>query len=271
VTPPWNPAAIKLSTEVGLGDWPGHWTVRADVRVSRCPPDIRRHVGHVELALVDLTPDAQRDAPLTGEGEWVRAFLTRAVRHTNGTLVAELEQLIAPGPSRVIILRHMYLHDAWRGRGLAGPLLAAVLRPLAPLARLAACRVEPDDIQSRIPGLVPAEARWAARHSARVLGRAGFVIWNHVHLTALHAPDHRTQYRRAYPACGDSAEDAAVMDTGRTQGSRSRPPTRLGAAHRPPVTSLSGLGPPALSANPPTAGDARSRMSAPRASTFDKP
>lgn len=187
-TPPWPTAAITLTPTSPDQDHPDRWIVRAEVPLPQCPPTLR-HVGHIELALVDLRLDAQRAADAA---EWAPAFLGHAVGHTDGTLLDELEDLIPPGPDRLLIVRRMYIEDAWRGCGLAGPLLTAALHRTPPgrAARLAASRIEPRDICAQIPGLVPAEARYAALRTRRLLARAGFWHWHGAYLTALPDPNH---------------------------------------------------------------------------------
>lgn len=103
----------------------------------------------------------------------------------------------------------MYLADAWRGCGLAPPLLSAALHRFASMARLAACRVGPADIAELVPGLTRIETESAARHAGRVLARTGFFTWNGVHLVGLHDPEHQAhQGQLAEDVTGTELEDA---------------------------------------------------------------
>jgi len=200
-TPPWKPTAIELTTtnrvywwQVGdVDDRPERWRVDLDVRdngAAPCPQPVRR-VGVIELAVAELAEDPQLFRPAAA-GSWAREFLAEALTQPgSGVLVDELAQLLAPGPARVVLLRHVYLHDTWRGCGLAAPLVSAALHRFAPMARLAACRVGAADIAELMPGLTRAENEEVALHAARLLERAGFFTWNGVHLVGLHDPAHQ--------------------------------------------------------------------------------
>ncbi|PXY16583.1 hypothetical protein [Prauserella muralis] len=199
-TPPWEPTAIKVTTvnhaywwQIGeVEDWPVRWTVQLAVaNDSRlvCPPDVR-YVGEIELAVAELTEDAHH-LPSGAAGTWAREFLAEAVTAPgSGVLVEELDQRLAPGPAAAVLLHRMYLADAWRGCGLAPALLSAALRRFVPMARLAARRVRPADLAELVPGLTRVETESAARHAARLLERAGFAVWNGVHVAGLHDAPH---------------------------------------------------------------------------------
>lgn len=199
VTPPWKPTAIELTTahraywwQIGDADErPERWTVHMgihDTGGAACPPEVR-HVGIIELSVAEL---ADVELLTAAAGSWARAFLAEAVAEPgSGALIEELDRRIAPGPARVVLLRRMYLSDAWRGCGLAPPLLNAALCRFAPMARLAACRVGRLDLAELVPGLTRVEAESAARHAARMLTRAGFFTWRGVHLTGLCDPAER--------------------------------------------------------------------------------
>jgi hypothetical protein len=173
MTPPWTPTAISL-TFAPEGYWwqtderdhrPQRWAISADVRHPADCPDEIRHVGRVELAVAELTEEPTL-LDVIDTGKWALDFLDQTViDRTTGTFVTDLEYLVAPGPSRIIIVRGLALNDAWRGVGLSAPLLAAALHTFAPIARLAACRLHAQDIRDLVPDLTPEEASSLSRYT----------------------------------------------------------------------------------------------------------
>lgn len=208
-TPPWTPSKIELTTTNRAYWWergeaaprPEPWTVHAAVTdTDDCPDDVR-HVGMIEVAVAELT-DGGPPLNAASTERWVwQSLLAHAVADPgSGTLVPELERVMAPGPSRVVIVRRAYLNDVWRACGLVAPLLSAALHRVAPMARLAVCRVLPVDMARVIPGLTRAETAAAARHVSRLLAGAGFFPWHDLYLLDLQTAEHHDY---GHPATDD--------------------------------------------------------------------
>jgi len=227
-TPPWWPTAIALTTtnrvlwwQVGDADErPERWTVHIDVTdngATRCSDEVHR-VGVIELAVAELAADPQLLHPAAA-GSWAPGFLAEALTQPgSGVLVDELDRLLAPGPARVVLLRSVFLHEAWRGCGLAPALLSAALRRFSAMARLAACRVDPTDVAELAPGLTRAEAEEIAQRAGWLLERSGFVPWNGVHLVGLHDPAHQAHQQQlaqdvTSAELEDALDDAIATDT----------------------------------------------------------
>lgn len=192
---PANPMSIELSVThrmlwwqtVEEDDLPEHWHVSADVwNLDLCRPE-HRHVGDFSLAVADL--DGDRNLLDSVElGEWALEFIAETVLDlSEGTLVAELDDQIGVGQPRMVILRRFELARAWRGFGLAGPLIAAALERFAATARLAVCRISPADfIEEQGGDRVSAEL--ACLRLGALLERIGFYLWRGVYVIDLHDP-----------------------------------------------------------------------------------
>ncbi|MBB5791645.1 hypothetical protein [Jiangella mangrovi] len=188
---PANPMSIELSVThrmlwwqtVDEDDLPEHWHVSADVwNLDLCRPE-HRHVGDFSLAVADLNGD--RNLLDSVElGEWALEFIAETVLDlAEGTLVAELDDQISDGLPRMVILRRFELAPAWRGFGLAGPLIAASLERFAATARLAVCRISPADFFGVAGDRVSAEL--TCLRLGALLERIGFYLWRGVYVVDL--------------------------------------------------------------------------------------
>lgn len=189
---PANPLSIELTVQhrqpwVSVGDdQPELWHVSADVNHLVPCIEVFRHVGDLSIAVVDLRHDP-RLTDSAGVERWVAEFIVESVvDHENGRLHPELEGQLSAGVPRLLILRTMSLIDAWRGHGLAEILIAGALKTLAPGARLAACRVSPEEFADTCPDPVAAEL--ASVRMAGLVERLGFSRWRGVHVADLKSP-----------------------------------------------------------------------------------
>jgi hypothetical protein len=168
-------------------DLPEHWRVSADVwDLDVCAPE-NRHVADMTLAVADL--DSERNLLDSIElGEWALEFIAETVIDlADGTLVPELDEQISDGPPRMVIMCWFELAEAWRGHGLAAPLIAAALERFSNNARLAVCRISPGDFRSRGQDRVSAELTCLRLGS--LLERIGFFLWNGVYVVDLKNQD----------------------------------------------------------------------------------
>jgi len=165
---------------------PGQRHVSADITPLDPCPDELRHVADIELAVAGLGQEPNLlDAVVLGE--WALEFLTETVVDPGaGELHQALEAEIAPGPPRMVVLRHVALTPLWRGHGLGAALIGSALRMLALEARLAVCRVSPlefvqchDDPQLR---------ELAAARVGGMLEGIGFRRWRDLHVIGLRDP-----------------------------------------------------------------------------------
>lgn len=165
---------------------PERWDVSADVGdLGACPAD-HRHVGDIELVIADLR--RERNALDSAElGEWVSEFIADAVvDQEHGRFVPELDALLSDGVARMVIVRDCHIVEAWRGHGLGALLIAGALRSLARVARLAVCRVSPDDFRHTTADRVSAEL--VSVRIGAMLEKIGFVRWHGVHVIDLRDP-----------------------------------------------------------------------------------
>ena len=188
---PANPMSIELSVmhrmlwwqTVEEDDLPEHWQVSADVwGLDVCRSD-HRHVGDISLAVADLNCDRNLLDSIE-LGEWALEFIAETVIDlADGTLVPELDAQISDGLPRMVILCSFELAEAWRGFGLAGPLIASALERFAHTARLAVCRISPADFLAEAPDRVSAEL--ACLRLGALLERIGFYLWHGVYVVDL--------------------------------------------------------------------------------------
>lgn len=185
---PANPLSIELTTAHRRLWWqvddedqqPATWHASADVWQLEVCPDECRHVGDVELAMADFTPERNLLDSIV-VGEWAMEFLAETVLEPSlGRLHPELDELLDPGPPRMLVIRRIELAEPWRGHGLGAALLGSVVRIFGPDIRLAACRVSQLDFQ--LPGQDRITAELHAVRAARMLERIGFVPWRGVHV-----------------------------------------------------------------------------------------
>ncbi|PZF82958.1 hypothetical protein C1I92_14325 [Jiangella anatolica] len=167
-------------------DLPEHWQVSADVwSLDMCPPE-HRHVADFSIAVADLNGDRNLLDSIE-LGEWALEFIAETVIDLSaGTLLPELDQQISDGLPRMVILRRFELAPAWRGFGLAGPLIAAALERFATTARLAVCRFSPADFYAVSAGRV--EAELTCLRLGALLERIGFYLWRGVYVVDLRNP-----------------------------------------------------------------------------------
>ncbi|KAA9164929.1 hypothetical protein FPZ12_006650 [Amycolatopsis acidicola] len=190
---PANPLSIELTLSHRRFWWqiddedeqPEQWQVSADVSALDLCPDELRHVGDISLVIADLTKERNLlDSVVLGE--WALEFIAETVIDPDeGKLHPELDAEMRPGPPRMVILRRIELHEAWRGHGLGPSLIASALRILAPDARVGACRVSPLDFPC--PGDRVA-AELASVRAGAMLERIGFHRWRGVHVVDLRDP-----------------------------------------------------------------------------------
>lgn len=194
---PANPLSISLTFSHERLWWqiddedhvPERWHVSADVwEFARCQAELA-HVADLSLVIADLRSETNLlDA--VDVDDWALDFIAETVIDPKqAVLHPELDERIAPGPPRMIILRHLRLAEAWRGLGLGGPLIAGALRTLAPGARLAVCRVSALDFAHESPDRISAEL--ASVRIGGLLERLGFYRWNDVHVIDLRHPSLR--------------------------------------------------------------------------------
>lgn len=188
---PANPMSVELTVShrmlwwqtVADDDMPEHWQVSADVwPLDVCPAE-HRHVADVQLVVADLHGDRNLlDAMELGE--WAIEFIAETVLDlAAGTLLPDLDQRIGAGPPRMVIVCWFELAQAWRGHGLAAPLVAAALERFSNNARLAVCRLSPADFVSR--GLDRVSAELSCLRIGALLEGIGFFRWNGVHVVDL--------------------------------------------------------------------------------------
>lgn len=188
---PANPMSVELTVThrmlwwqtVEDDDLPEHWKVSADVwPLDVCAPE-HRHVADVQLAVADLNGDRNLLDSIE-LGEWALEFIAETVIDlADGTLLPELDEQIGEGPPRMVILSWFELAEAWRGYGLAGPLIASALERFAQNARLAVCRLSPADFLGQTPDRVSAELTCLRLGS--LLERIGFFLWHGVYVVDL--------------------------------------------------------------------------------------
>jgi hypothetical protein len=185
---------------------PEHWEVSADIwDLDVCSPE-SRHVGDFSLAVADLNDDGNLLDSIE-LGEWALEFIAETVLDfADGSLLPELDAQISDGVPRMLILRRFELAEAWRGHGLAGPLIAAALERFSHTARLAVCRISPADFVKECPDRVSAEL--TCLRLGNLLENIGFYQWKGVHVVDLRSPtliDARMEpLERWGPYSGDS-------------------------------------------------------------------
>ncbi|WP_157574837.1 hypothetical protein [Jiangella muralis] len=192
---PANPMSVELTVRHRMLWWqtmadddlPEHWEVSADVwDLDVCDPRYR-HVSDIKLAVADL--DGERNLLDSIElGEWALEFIAETIIDlADGTLVPELDARVGEGPSRMVIVGWFEVAEAWRGHGLAAPLIAAALERFSNNARLAVCRLSPADFRSRGQDRVAAEL--TCLRLGALLERIGFFLWNGVYVVDLKNQD----------------------------------------------------------------------------------
>lgn len=189
---PVNPLSIELTVahtrwwwEVDDEDqYPEMWEAVATVsELAGAVPEDLCDVGRIRLTIVDLTQERNVFDTLQ-VGEWGMEFIAETVVDLeHGTLHPDLDQRISPGPPRMLIVRDLEVHEAWRGHGLGAALLGSALRILAPNARLAACRVSPADFLR--PGVDRVNAELSSVRAGNLLADVGFREWRGVHVVDL--------------------------------------------------------------------------------------
>ncbi len=191
---PANPLSISLTFSHRRLWWqiddedhvPERWHVSANVwEFANCPDELA-HVGDLSLVIADLRQETNLlDA--VDVDDWALDFIAETVIDPKqGALHPELDARITEGTPRMIILRDMWLAEAWRGFGLGGALIAGALRTLAPGARLAVCRVSALDFAHESPDRISAEL--ASVRIGQLLERIGFHRWHDVHVVDLRHP-----------------------------------------------------------------------------------
>ncbi len=190
---PTTPLAIELHVRHSRSLWEPdgrdgvrRWHVSADVnRLIPCG-EVFRHVADVDLDVVDLhTPAAcgdQTDRAGRYAAECVADF-------PSGRLHPDLERKIAPGVPQAAMVRSIVVAERWRGQRLGELLLASTLRLFSQWARLALCRVPPDDVAVECPDPVAAEL--ATMRMSGLLERLGFFLWRDIYVCDLTAPELR--------------------------------------------------------------------------------
>lgn len=164
----------------------GHWEVSADAWHLESHRPECRHAGDISLVLASF--DADRSVlGLMEIGPWVAEFAASAIVDPDtGVLVPELEDRITPGPARMLVLCAFELTEAWRGFGLAVPLVSGALAHFARSARMAVCRLSVTELLRWYPDHASAEQ--ARVGLARLLARMGFVEWRGVYVADLNDP-----------------------------------------------------------------------------------
>ncbi|NIH82180.1 hypothetical protein [Amycolatopsis viridis] len=191
---PANPLSIELTLTHRRFWWriddedeePEQWDASADIsHLERCRDDLR-HVGDIVFAVADLTRKRNLlDSVVLGE--WALEFIAETVIDPDrGGLHPELDSMISDGPPRLIVLRSIGIEEPWRGHGLGAALTASALRIMAPHARLAVCRVSPQEFRGG--GASREAAETTALRAAAKLERAGFRRWRGVHIVDLGSP-----------------------------------------------------------------------------------
>lgn len=174
---PVTPLAIELSIrrrtlwwEPGDGAQP--WQISADVNQLLPCGEAFRHVADLAVDVVDLRhPGASDD-----HDAWATRYAIECVAdRRTGRLHPDLEERIGPGVPRSVVLRSVLVAEPWRGQRLAELLLASMLRFWARSARLALCRVVPEDFAGQCPD--PLAAELAAMRMVALLERLGFFPW----------------------------------------------------------------------------------------------
>jgi GNAT superfamily N-acetyltransferase len=191
---PANPLSIELTTTNRRLWWPESdedgqpekWDVSADVWDLDLCAEEERHVADIGLAIADLTrtPNLLDSVVL---GEWALDFISGMVSEPDsGRLHPELEAKIGHGPPRLVVLRRLSVAEPWRGHGLGAALVAGALRAMAPMARLAACRVSRFDFRSSSPDRISAEL--TSVRAGTMLEGIGFCRWHGVHIVDPRSP-----------------------------------------------------------------------------------
>jgi GNAT superfamily N-acetyltransferase len=188
---PANPLSIELTmTSQDLwwqtkDDTDGleYWQVSADVwELDPCPPE-RRHVGLFRLAVAELNSE-QNMLDALAVGEWLFEYIAETVLNlSDGRLLPELDAQVSAGVERMVILCGFELEEAWRGHGLAAPLIGATLARFSETARLAVCRVSPADFNDECPDRISAEL--TCLRLGALLERIGFFLWKGVYVVDL--------------------------------------------------------------------------------------
>ncbi|MEV5299058.1 hypothetical protein [Amycolatopsis methanolica] len=194
---PASPLAISVAVQhdallIDLGArlrLPELWRVRAQVwDLEPCAAE-DRVVGSLELVRIEMNREfGLLAAPLLGGAFDV---IEDVLVPDTGTLVPELAQQLAPGPSGLVVVRTVELAPGWRNHDLYLPLQAAALRLLAPQARVAMVSTDPHTETRRATMPDPAERERTASELLPLLERAGFTAWRRVHLAALHDPGYQ--------------------------------------------------------------------------------
>ncbi|GAA5104590.1 hypothetical protein [Haloechinothrix salitolerans] len=191
---PANPLSISLNFSHTRLWWqtddedhvPEQWHVSADVwEFASCRDDLT-HVADLALVIADLRQEVNLLDAIDVD-DWALDFIAETVLDPKqGMLHPELDDLIAPGVPRMLILRDVRLTEAWRGFGLGAGLIAGALRTFAPGARLAVCRVSALDFAHESPDRISAEL--ASVRAGQLLERLGFRCWHGVHVVDLRNP-----------------------------------------------------------------------------------
>lgn len=181
---PATPLAIELCVRRSQPWWEPdgrdgvqRWHVAADVnRLIPCG-EVFRHVADLDLDVVDLRhPAARDDLRLRAR----RCADECVADYQTGRLHPDLEERIAPGVPRAVMVQSIVVTEPWRGQRLGELLLASTLRLWAQWARLALCRALPDDVVGECPEPVAAEL--AAMRMAGLLERLGFFLWRDIYV-----------------------------------------------------------------------------------------
>lgn len=183
VSLPATPLAIEVSIRHNRPWWISEdrnraqrWQISADVNQLVPCGEVFRHVADLAVDVIDLRHVAASD----DHDDWGRRYAAECVADRQaGRLHPDLEERIGPGAPQAVILRSILVAEPWRGQRLGELLLASMLRFWARSARLALCRVVPEDFAGQCPDPVAAEL--AATRLVALLERLGFFPWRDVY------------------------------------------------------------------------------------------
>ncbi len=176
--PPADPYGITLTYQHRHLWWfdadtaPEAWHVSADI-YDDSGTHVEAHVGDMHIVAVGLDDTRDPFGLLDGEEADLGLIAETVFGAGGGNLDPELDNLLEPFGSRILILNSVHLAPEWQGFGLGALLAGTAIKKLAGGARAAVCYPapigEPDEEE---PGEAAREQ--AIQALGRVWARLGF-------------------------------------------------------------------------------------------------
>jgi len=187
--PPADPHDITLTYQHRHPWWfdadtaPETWHVSADI-YDDSGTHVVAHVGDMHVVAVDIYDTRDPFGLLDGEDADLGLIAETVFSAGGGRLDPELDDLLEPEGSRILILSSVRLTPDWRGFGLGALLAGTAIKKLAGGGRAAACYPAPIDEMDEEE---PSEA--ARERAIEALGRVWAQLGFHHFRDGVHVLD----------------------------------------------------------------------------------